>query len=72
MKRFLGFCLALVGLALGAYWLLFMSWSHNFGSPTFQRKESLVTCSAAAAIVAGVGLVVTDWLQRRKRERTSR
>lgn len=66
MKGFFGFCCALLGVALAAYWLLFMSWSHSFGSPTFQRRETLVLWSAALAIAAGMVLMVAAWRQRRR------
>jgi len=65
MIYLLGFCLVLVGLGLVAYWVLFMSWSHSFMSPDFQRKQSLVVWGAALAIVVGVALLVAA---RRRRK----
>jgi len=68
MKDFLGVCFVLVGLALVAYWVLFMSWSHSFLAPAFQRRQALLLGSAAIALVAGISLIVTAWVQRRGTE----
>ena len=62
-----GFCMLLVGLALVAYWLLFMSWSHSFASPDFQRRQNLVLGCAGIAIAVGVALMVAAWRRRKGR-----
>jgi uncharacterized protein (TIGR02246 family) len=61
MTGFLGCLLLLGGLALAAFWLLFMSWSHSFASPGFRRDEALVQGGAVVGVVGGVVLMVWAW-----------
>jgi hypothetical protein len=52
-------CGALVGGAgLVAFWVLFMSWSHNYGSPDFRRDELLVQGLGAGGILGGIALLI--------------
>lgn len=68
----IGFCLVLAGLALAAYWVLFMSWSHSFLSPAFQHRQTLVLSAALAAGLAGITLVAMAWHRRRGSRRAPR
>ena len=68
----LGICLVLVGLALVVYFVLFMSWSHSFGSPDFQRKQDLVLWFAGITIVVGIALMVAAWRRRKAKSSDER
>ena len=70
MIGILGLVLLLVGLALGTYWLLFMSWSHSFASPGFQSREAIVLLAAVTLAVTGLALLVLAAYRRWRRSRT--
>ena len=61
MKIVLGLFLILIGLGCAAFWVLFMSWSHSYSSPGFQRDQGIVVLSAVIGLVGGVWLIVSEW-----------
>lgn len=63
-----GCALLVISVLLGGLWLLGMSWSHNFGSSSFQLQETLVVGGAVISFVAGVGLLMSAYADRDDRE----
>ena len=66
MIEILGLLFLLAGLGLTAYYFLFMSWSHSFSSPAFQRKEALVQGFAALGVLGGVALIAWGLISGRR------
>jgi hypothetical protein len=62
----LGLLFLIAGLGLTAYYFLFMSWSHSFSSPAFQRKEALVQGFAALGVLGGGALIAWGVISGRR------
>jgi hypothetical protein len=62
----LGGCFLVIGIILAAYWLLFMSWGHNYASQTIRSPESITFLLAWAFGAVGLALLVAGWARRRR------